>query len=314
MFTVTAGALSGVCLVAAPAGATTPPDSGADGPIVIGHRFGTTELDAIPERIVTLDLQWTDALLAVGIEPVGYVTLLPEGVFPWQEGRLGDAEAIPFTDSIPLEQVAALDPDLILGGYETAQQERFEQLAAIAPTIGMLGDKEVDDWRDQLAVVAEVTGRADEAAAAEAVVDGVVDTAATDLPGLDGHTYALVNYLAGEGGFYVVADPEDGSSELFYGLGMQIEPGIIDVADGGVGRAEMSLEQIGLLSADLLIFYAETGDVTQLPGYDVLPAVESGAVVTLDFASVVGLNTPTPLSIPYSLGIVMPLLEIVATG
>ena len=57
-----------------------------------------------------------------------------------------------------MEQIAALDPDLILVGFEAAEQEQFDQLAAIAPTVGLLGELQVDDWQAQLDVVAEVTG------------------------------------------------------------------------------------------------------------------------------------------------------------
>jgi iron complex transport system substrate-binding protein len=41
--------------------------------------------------------------------------------------------------------------------------------------------------------------------------------------------------------------------------------------------------------------------------------VRDGAVAVLDLAAVSGLNTPTPLSIPYSLEQIRPALEAAAT-
>jgi iron complex transport system substrate-binding protein len=49
-----------------------------------------------------------------------------------------------------------------------------------------------------------------------------------------------------------------------------------------------------------------------MAGYDQLPAVRSGAVAVLDYAAVVGLNTPSPLSVPYSLERIRPALEAAA--
>jgi iron complex transport system substrate-binding protein len=45
-----------------------------------------------------------------------------------------------------------------------------------------------------------------------------------------------------------------------------------------------------------------------------LPAVVDGAVAEVEYAPVVGLNTPSPLSIPYSLETVRPALEAAADG
>jgi iron complex transport system substrate-binding protein len=81
---------------------------------------------------------------------------------------------------------------------------------------------------------------------------------------------------------------------------------------GRGGRAEFSLEQAGLLSSDLLVVFSDDGVPTDLVGYDQLPAVTSGAVSEIGYDAVVGLNTPTPLSIPYSLVVVRPALEAAA--
>jgi iron complex transport system substrate-binding protein len=45
------------------------------------------------------------------------------------------------------------------------------------------------------------------------------------------------------------------------------------------------------------------------PRWDQLRAVKAGAVSVLDYAAVSGLNTPSPLSVPYSLKLIRPALE-----
>lgn len=302
------GSLAGI-----PAGASTVPDPADDGSIVIEHRFGETALDGVPERIVTIDLQWTDVLLSVGVEPVGYLASPfagDGGIYPWQAGMLDDATPIEATSGLPMEQIAALDPDLILVGFEAAEQEQYDQLAAIAPTVGLLGELQVDDWQEQLDVVAEVTGRDEQAEEVRAHVEGLVSDTVARLPGLDGRTYALVNYVEGDGVFYVVADPDDGSSQLFYDLGLEIDPDLLGIEPGTFGRIELSFENVAMLEADMLVVFAQTGDPADVPGWDALPAVQSGAVISLDFAAVSGLNQPTPLSIRYSLELIAPTLEL----
>src|SRR5687768_15647923 len=94
--------------IASPVRASSPPDPSDGGSIVVEHRFGTTELAETPERIVSVDLQWTDALLAIGVTPVGYLAS-PEadesGIYPWEAGLLAESTPIEATDALPLEQI-----------------------------------------------------------------------------------------------------------------------------------------------------------------------------------------------------------------
>lgn len=293
-----------------------PPASEGAATVVVEHAFGETEVDGVPARIVTLGLQWTDVLLAMGVQPVGHVfeALAGEtGIYPWQDALSADAVALDTTDGLPLEQIAALDPDLILVTYQAPDQATFDSLADIAPTIGLLGGNQVDPWQDQVAVAGELLGDPE---GAQAVIDEVTDLVqqtATDLPGLQGRTFLLANYVPGDS-IYVVADEEDGASQLFQDLGMVLEPGVVEVADDVSGRANLSLEQAGLLASDLLITFSNGAQPTELVGWDTLPAVQTGGAADVDAPTVVGLNTPTPLSIPFSLDAVRPALEAVAAA
>lgn len=126
-------------------------DTGASPPgegITIAHAHGETTVDGHPERIVTLGLQWTDVVLSLRVEPVGH-DLDPlagdDGLFPWHADRLAGSTGLDVTDGLPFEQIAALDPDLILvAPYLVEDDASFESLAAIAPTIAGLDDSQVD--------------------------------------------------------------------------------------------------------------------------------------------------------------------------
>jgi ABC-type Fe3+-hydroxamate transport system substrate-binding protein len=288
-------------------------DSAGDaGTISVEHSYGETEVPVRPERIVSLDTQWTDVLLALDTRPVGYLAdPNVEGDLPWRGDRLDGVTPIEAADSLPYEQIAELQPDLILVTYLAAEQADYDTLSDLAPTIASLSTNQVDSWQDMARTAGTFLDKPVEAETVIEDVDGAVREVADELPSLDGKTFALVNFVPGDA-FHVVADPDDGANVVFAQLGLELPQRLLDAADGVSGRVELSLEQASLLDADVLVLFTNGGDPADIAGYDELPAVTSGAVSVLDYAEVVGLNTPTPLSVPYSLDLIRPALEAAA--
>jgi iron complex transport system substrate-binding protein len=104
----------------------------------VEHAAGTTEITGTPERVVVLDTGELDAVLALGVTPVGAVRT---GVSDELPASIEDAGVDPAeienvgTIAEPaLEEIAALDPDLILSNA-VRHAEIYDQLAAIAPTV-----------------------------------------------------------------------------------------------------------------------------------------------------------------------------------
>ncbi|MPY91838.1 MAG: ABC transporter substrate-binding protein [Acidimicrobiia bacterium] len=298
------------------ASATGDPSQEASYPVVIEHAMGSTTVEERPERIVSLNVQWTDAVLVMGMQPVAYVldqASLETEPYPWHVDKVAGSQRIDTTGTIPFEQIAALQPDLILLTYLPEERQTFDTLDEIAPTIGLLGELQVDPWQDQVEVMGRVLGEPERAEQVIGDVEGQVEALARDLPGLGGKTYVAANYVPGDG-IHVVADPDDGSSRLFYELGMEIAPDIVALDQQAVGRVEISMEQVGLLDADFVGILAHDADPSELPGWDQLTAVQTGAVIDFEFADVVGINTPTPLSLPYVIDLIRPALEAVASA
>ncbi|GAA1749816.1 ABC transporter substrate-binding protein [Streptomonospora arabica] len=297
------------------------PDSepSADGPslpepVEVEHRFDTTTVEAVPKRVVTLDLQWTDVMLSMGVEPVGYPadTAMPESGVPWQDFS-GDAESLSVADGLPIERIAALEPDLIVGTYTIPDRKSYRLLSRIAPTIASLDERQVMPWADLVGIAGKVL---DEPAAADEVVASVqdeVEAAAADMPQLKGRTFALAQYVVGDK-LYIVADEQDGSSTFFHDLGMRMYPQVKRRGEEtGDARIGVSTERSDLLRADFVAFLVNGGDESELgdiPGFDELP----GTVAVLDYPTIVALNTPTPLSIPHALEALRPHLADVAGG
>jgi iron complex transport system substrate-binding protein len=247
-------------------------------------------------------------MLAMGVEPVGYTvdSLMPDSKVPWQKPPSG-AKALPLTDGVPVEQVLALDPDLVVGSFSISDEETYKLLSDRVPTIAGPPDTEVLAWQDMVGTAGKFLNEPDRAEEVVKSVDDEVASVMTEQPGLEGKTFELAQYIVGDS-MYIVADENDGSSVIFKQLGLTLYPPV--VAEGeqsGQARINVSTERADMLRADLVVFLVNGGDESDLadiPGFDQLP----GTVAVLDYPTIVGLNTPTPLSIPYALDKLKPFL------
>lgn len=306
------------------ADATTTTAAGDEGdggasfePVTIEHRYGSTEVTARPERIVSLDTQWTDVLAAMDAPLVGHLqdTTLQDDL-PWQEG-LGDSTPLVASSSSDkdalMEEIFALEPDLIVVTYVAEEQSDYDDLAGIAPTIATMGESQVDTWQDIAGAAGQVLGDTEAADALVADVEGQVTALAEELPELEGRTFTFANYVPGDA-MYVLSDPDDGANVLFGQLGLEIAPAILDAEDDSPGRVKLSLELVDLLDADVVMVLTNGADPGDIPGFQDLPAVAAGAWAELDYAAAVALNTPSPLSLPYGLDLIRPALTAAAEG
>jgi iron complex transport system substrate-binding protein len=318
---VTAGALVAMSALVAGCSSDAETDA-ADRTTTVEHKYGTTTVEGTPTRIVAGTSQWLDALLEFGVQPVAYYSAAERGdergLFLWQSDVSADAVEIdvPATQmSMPVEKVAVHDPDLILGSYTVAMQSDYDKLSQIAPTIPALGDAQVDSWEDQVTVLGDILGQPERADEIIAETNGEIDALADRLPGLQGKTAALAQYMFPTNQLIVVADPDDGASAVFEQLGMSVPQALVDEAGATGGRLTLSPERVDALTADLVVMLPNGGtaeDLNALPGFADLPAVREGGLAVVDYPTVVGFNTPSATSVLYSLDKISPQLEAVA--
>ncbi|WP_328390851.1 ABC transporter substrate-binding protein [Nocardia sp. NBC_00416] len=294
-------ALAGV-LTLALAGCGGSSDGSSGEGVTIAHAYGETVIEGTPTKIVALGNQWLDTVQSFGIVPAGYidnVATFARKSPAWEPESLQQAEALNTGGDIA-EAVAAVEPDLILADPFIADRGMYEKLSKIAPTLPALSDKAGAPWTDQVTALGKALGREGDADKIIADVWAKVDAVGTANPGLKGKTF-LSTWLAGPTQLMVLNDPADGSGALFNRLGMTI-PQHIQELPGSSGRVSLSPERVGELTSDLLIAgYSVNQDAAyrQLPGYADLPAVRKNSVVFLDNADIGAINQPTPLSLPY---------------
>ncbi|WP_102345495.1 ABC transporter substrate-binding protein [Bacillus sp. Marseille-P3661] len=125
----------------------------------VEHAMGTTEIQGTPEKIVILTNEGTEALLAMGVTPVGAVKSWTGD--PWYVHIAEQMEGVTEvgTESEPnLEAIAALQPDLIIGN-KMRQEAVYEQLSAIAPTV--FAETLRGDWQENFKLYSKAINKED---------------------------------------------------------------------------------------------------------------------------------------------------------
>ncbi|MGY1780973.1 iron-siderophore ABC transporter substrate-binding protein [Geodermatophilus sp. SYSU D01036] len=287
---------------------------GGDGafPVTIENRFGTTEIPAQPQRVVTVGFNDQDFVLALGVTPVGERELLGDydaATRPWAREQLPDEE-IPTVggEEIDLEAVAALEPDLIVGVYSFMDETVYEQLSGIAPTLAQTDDHAdgATPWQEQTLLIGQALGRGDEAQQLVDDVEGRFQQAVDENPGFAGRSLAVD--LTGVGSGHYLLGADDLRTQFFTDLGFTVPDTSTDV----------SQERLDLLDADVLAVNGyDQADADADPLFSALDVVTQGRTVLLggysgDVSAALGFGSP--LSLPYLLDEVVPALAAAADG
>ncbi|RDI46182.1 ABC transporter substrate-binding protein [Nocardia mexicana] len=285
-------------------------DSESSGEVTIAHTMGEAKIDGTPKRVITIGTQWLDAAVALGVTPVGY--LVPGGpgaTVPWLPPSLSQQSKALTMGGDLAEQVAALEPDLIVAPGFMMDKAMYDKLSKLAPTIGPLTGAQVDPWEDQVTTLGKALHRQADADKVVADVHGKIDAVAARHPGLKGKTF-LTCMLTTPTQLMVLADPKDGSAQVFSRMGMTMPDKLVQEAPTG-GRLALSPERLNDLTADLLVCGAAPGleqKFKQLPGYAELPSVRQGGIAFIDMITINAINLPTALSLPYVLDKLEPTL------
>jgi len=299
--------------------------AGASGfPISIPNRFGTTEVKAEPKRIVTVGLVEQDALLALGVVPVGTTEWFgekPGAIWDWAQPALGSAPkptVLTNTDGIQFEKVAALRPDLILAVYSGLTAQDYATLSKIAPTVAQPKDS-IDygvSWQDLTRTVGKSVGR--EAQADKLVTDteAKFEQVKKDHPEFVGATALMATTYEG----YWVYGPEDSRGRFLTELGFKLPDGLAAVTGKEFG-ANLSKERTDLLDTKVLIWlidkYApDKAKIQADPLYAKLKVKTEGRDIYLENEELEGGATSfvTVLSIPYLLDKLVPQLSAAIDG
>jgi iron complex transport system substrate-binding protein len=231
-------------------------------PATIEHKYGSTTVEQEPKRVVVAGLREQDALLALGIVPVGTTEWYgehPGAIFPWAEDALGDApkpEVLDFTDGLEFERIAGLRPDLIVAVYSGLTKKDYDTLSRIAPTIAQ-PPGQVDwgsSWQDEILTVGRAVGKPEEAERLRDEAEAALAKAAAENPEFKGQTAAVATPYQG----IWVYGPQDARTRLLEELGFTFPETLDDVGGDDFG-GQLSGEKLDLLDVGALVWFANPG-------------------------------------------------------
>src|SRR5690554_761360 len=132
-------------------------------PLTIEHKFGSSTIPAKPERVVSLDYNGADNLLALGVQPVAiryWYGDYPRAVWPWADAVMTQTPQI-LRGDLNFEQITSTNPDVIIALWSGITVEDYERLSLIAPVVAVpsgVGDYALS-WEDQALIAGRAVGR-----------------------------------------------------------------------------------------------------------------------------------------------------------
>ncbi|MPY94463.1 MAG: ABC transporter substrate-binding protein [Acidimicrobiia bacterium] len=290
--------------------------SGADPfPVEVVGALGPITVERRLERVVTVGyLRDTDIAVALGVVPVGIADrgLFEGGLAPWVADALAGTsqpELLP-GESVNLEQVAALRPDLILATDSFTLEEDYGALSAIAPTLSYKTGRNDDSWQTMATHIGPALGKTAEADALVADAEAELAAARRDHPELEGKTFTF-GPVQPDGRTFTINRTDDASAALLGELGLVLSPQVTALPEGTIpNRTEISAEQLDLIDADVVLLTFSTDESPRAfesrPLFEQLPSVQRGSYVPMDFDTALAFAFASVLSIPYGLRQTLP--------
>ncbi|MCI1748081.1 MAG: iron-siderophore ABC transporter substrate-binding protein [Acidipropionibacterium sp.] len=291
-------------------------------PVTISHAWGTTTIPKPPTRIATTGWSGEDAVLALGVLPVGmpkanYGPVDKNGFLPWTAqavaklGGTGDKMPKTYdeTDSIDTEAIANTDPDLILGISSGVTKAQYTTLSEIAPTIPYTSKIPWGaTWRDVMQVTAKAMGRSAEGAKVIAGCEKDMADAVAQHKGLKGRSAAMMWFDPKKLSTVTIYTTGDARAAYLNDLGLKTPASIAAQSKGAAFYKEISSEKADIFSdVEIIVCYGDAKTLLpQLqkdPLLSKVPAIKRGSVAVIqDNSALAAAVSPSVLSIPSQVG------------
>lgn len=166
----------------------------------VQHAMGTTEIKNTPKRVVILTNEGTEALLSMGVKPVGAVkSWLGDPWYDHIKDQMEGVQVVGLESEVNLEAIAALQPDLIIGN-KLRQEKVYEQLSAIAPTV--FSDTLRGDWKVNFSLYAKALHKEEEGQKVLSAFDNRIAELKTNLGDKVNTQISVVRFMAGKSRIY----------------------------------------------------------------------------------------------------------------
>ncbi|PRI10137.1 ABC transporter substrate-binding protein [Leucobacter massiliensis] len=226
-------------------------------PLTLESEYGETVLEKRPERIAAIVPNGidTELLLSLGVTPVLSSSMIDEGGYLAAHGA-AELDTYEFVrgEDVPMEAVAAADPDLIVTvgwtpGFGEVK-DIYDRLARIAPVVtSPASDQRMIPWQDSIRILGETLDLGDAAEAVIAEHDELFAGIRSEHPEFGGQTATWAIYYGPSNGLQYFSQ-HDSAPELFLSdLGFAPNPNAAEFARD----TTVSDELLSKIDADVLL-------------------------------------------------------------
>ncbi|WP_318507581.1 iron-siderophore ABC transporter substrate-binding protein [Bacillus sp. T3] len=221
----------------------------------IQHAMGETTLEKTPKQIVILTNEGTEALLAMGVTPVGAVQSWTGD--PWYDHiakDMKDVQVVGVESQVNVEAIAALKPDLIIGN-KMRQENIYPQLSAIAPTI--FAETLRGDWQENFKLYAKAINKEEKGQEVLKAYEDKIAGLKEELGDKLSMKVSMVRFMSGDVRIYH-KDTFSGVILDQLGFARPESQNVDDFAERNVTK-----ERIPAMDGDILFYFTyDTGDGT----------------------------------------------------
>lgn len=239
----------------------TSSDKKDDSTYTIEHAMGSSDIKGEPKRVVVLTNEGTEALLALGVKPVGAVqSFLGDPWYDHIKDKMDGVEVVGQEGEINIEKIASLKPDLIIGN-KLRQEKDYAKLSKIAPTV--FSETLRGDWQENFKLYAKALNKEAEGTKVLDDYTAHVEEVKTALGDKTNQEISIVRFMADTTRIYYT---DSFSGVIFDQLGFKRVPAQAELfeADAKLGNLaiEVGKESIPDMDGDLLFYftYLPTGD------------------------------------------------------
>lgn len=232
---------------------TVKKDASEGASYTVEHAMGSTTIKGTPKRVVILTNEGTEALLALGVKPVGAVQSFTGK--PWYDhiaDKMKGVKVVGGESEVNVEAIAALKPDLIIGN-KMRQEKVYDQLKAIAPTV--FAETLRGDWKENFKLYAKALNKVDKGNEILQKYDARIADIKEKLGDKKNMKVSMVRFLAGDVRIY---HKDTFSGVILNDLGFA-RPKSQDVND--FAEKNLTKERMPAMDGDILFYFTyDTGD------------------------------------------------------
>ncbi|MES5895849.1 MULTISPECIES: iron-siderophore ABC transporter substrate-binding protein [Bacillus cereus group] len=221
--------------------------------ITVEHAMGKTEVPANPKRVVILTNEGTEALLELGVKPVGAVkSWTGDPWYPHIKDKMKDVKVVGDEGQVNVETIASLKPDLIIGN-KMRHEKVYEQLKAIAPTV--FSETLRGEWKDNFKFYAKALNKEKEGQKVLADYEARMKDLKGKLGDKVNQEISMVRFMPGDVRIY---HGDTFSGVILKELGFK-RPG--DQNKDDFAERNVSKERISAMDGDVLFYFTfDKGD------------------------------------------------------